>query len=124
LVFRSSFRDWGSEKTVHARELLEVSLAHLPEDKTEAAYWRGDVIERCLALMEDCAAYATSINNRGQHKGNSYVMSGAMTTLQPTVVAKKELSPLCTGTGILDVEAKRFAPAWYEAIGWSCSALV
>ncbi len=30
--FRSSFRDWGAEKTTHARELLEVSLAHLKVD--------------------------------------------------------------------------------------------
>jgi len=32
--FRSSFHDWGAEKTTHARELLEVSLAHLPGDQT------------------------------------------------------------------------------------------
>ncbi|MBX3625055.1 MAG: integrase arm-type DNA-binding domain-containing protein [Rhizobacter sp.] len=55
--FRSSFRDWGSEKTIHARELLEVSLAHLPGDSTELAYWRGDVLERRRTLMEEWAAY-------------------------------------------------------------------
>jgi hypothetical protein len=56
--FRSSFRDWGAEKTMHPRELLEVSLAHLPGNQTEQAYWRGDMIERRLALMESWAAYA------------------------------------------------------------------
>jgi integrase len=60
--FRSSFRDWGGEKTEHARELLEVSLAHLTGDQTESAYWRGDVIERRRALMEDWAKYATTVN--------------------------------------------------------------
>ena len=58
--FRSSFRDWGSEKTNHPRELLEVSLAHLPGDQTEHAYWRGDMIERRMALMEDWAGFAVS----------------------------------------------------------------
>ena len=57
--FRSSFRDWGSEKTNHPRELLEVSLAHLPGDQTEHAYWRGDMIERRMALMEDWSGFAS-----------------------------------------------------------------
>lgn len=56
--FRSSFRDWGSEKTTHSRELLEVSLAHIPGNSTEHAYWRGDMIERRLALMEDWSGFA------------------------------------------------------------------
>jgi integrase len=60
--FRSSFRDWGSEKTSHPRELLEVSLAHLPGDQTEQAYWRGDMIERRLKLMNEWAAYATTVH--------------------------------------------------------------
>ena len=58
--FRSSFPDWGSEKTNHPRELLEVSLAHLPGDQTEHAYWRGDMIERRMALMEEWAGFAAS----------------------------------------------------------------
>ncbi len=61
--FRSSFRDWGGEKTNHPRELLEVALAHLPGDQTEQAYWRGDMIERRMALMEDWAAYATTVHD-------------------------------------------------------------
>ena len=59
--FRSSFRDWGGEKTNHARELLEVSLAHMKGDATEKAYWRGDVIERRFALMQDWANFATTV---------------------------------------------------------------
>ena len=60
--FQSSFRDWGGEKTNHARELLEVSLAHIKGDATEKAYWRGDVIERRFALMQDWANYATTVH--------------------------------------------------------------
>lgn len=56
--FRSSFRDWGGEKTTNARELLEVSLAHLPGDQTEQAYWRGDMIERRRQLMEEWCSFA------------------------------------------------------------------
>lgn len=60
--FRSSFRDWGAEKTETPRELLEVALAHLPGDATEAAYWRGAVLERRLKLMEAWSAYATTLH--------------------------------------------------------------
>ena len=62
--FRSSFRDWGAEKTENARELLEVALAHIPAGKTEQAYWRGDMIERRLALMEEWSTYATTVLSR------------------------------------------------------------
>ena len=42
---------------------MEVSLAHIKGDGTEMAYWRGDVIEKRLALMEDRASYATTIHD-------------------------------------------------------------
>ena len=58
--FQSSFGDWGSEKTNHPRELLEVSLAHLPGDQTEQAYLRGDMIKRRRELMEEWAGFAVS----------------------------------------------------------------
>jgi integrase len=58
--FRSSFQDWGSEKTNHPCELLEVSLAHLPGDQTEQAYWRGDMIKRRMALMKEWTGFAAS----------------------------------------------------------------
>jgi integrase len=61
--FRSSFRDWGGEKTNHARELLEISLAHLQGDSTEQAYSRGDALEKRLPLMQDWAIYATTVHD-------------------------------------------------------------
>ena len=46
---------------MHARELLEVSLAHLTGGQTEFAHWRKDLIKRRYILMEDTAKYATAV---------------------------------------------------------------
>ena len=55
--FRSSFRDWAAEQTAYPDELCEMALAHVVSDKTEAAYRRGDMMEKRRRLMEDWAAY-------------------------------------------------------------------
>ncbi|MFC0399248.1 tyrosine-type recombinase/integrase [Paraburkholderia rhizosphaerae] len=55
--FRSTFRDWASEYTNYPRELAEVALAHLKGDATEAAYWRGDVLEKRRQMMVDWADF-------------------------------------------------------------------
>ncbi|MCW8207661.1 site-specific integrase [Verminephrobacter aporrectodeae subsp. tuberculatae] len=55
--FRSTFRDWASEKTSHPGEVVEMALAHAIEDKTEAAYRRGDLLVKRVALMQDWADY-------------------------------------------------------------------
>jgi integrase len=55
--FRSTFRDWAAEQTAYPNEMLELALAHVVSDKTEAAYRRGDMMERRLRLMADWAAY-------------------------------------------------------------------
>jgi len=44
--FRSTFRDWCAEATNCPRELAEAALAHVLKDKTEAAYQRGDQLEK------------------------------------------------------------------------------
>lgn len=54
--FRSSFRDWASERTAFPRDVVEMALAHAVENKTEAAYRRGDLFEKRRLLM---AAWAT-----------------------------------------------------------------
>ncbi len=58
--FRSSFRDWASEPTSYPRELAEMALAHIDENKVEAAYRRGDWSKRRRELMEDWFAFAAS----------------------------------------------------------------
>ena len=55
--FRSSFRDWAAEETDHPREVIEAALAHVVQNKVEAAYARSDLFERRRILMDDWAAY-------------------------------------------------------------------
>jgi integrase len=58
--FRSTFRDWASERTSFAREVAEMALAHVIGDKTEAAYRRGDLFEKRRRLMADWARFCAS----------------------------------------------------------------
>lgn len=51
--FRSSFRDWASEETDVQGEVAEAALAHMVRDKTEAAYRRGNLLEKRRVLMAD-----------------------------------------------------------------------
>ena len=55
--FRSSFRDWAAEETDHPREVIEAALAHVVQNKVEAAYARSDLFERRRRLMDDWEAY-------------------------------------------------------------------
>jgi len=55
--FRSSFRDWAGEQTNYPREVAEAALGHVLGDKTEAAYRRGDALEKRRRLMEAWAGY-------------------------------------------------------------------
>ncbi len=54
---RSSFRDWAAECTDAPREVCELALAHVNNDRVEAAYRRSDLFERRRALMQEWAAY-------------------------------------------------------------------
>ena len=55
--FRSCFRDWCAEATAHPREVAEQALAHALPDKLEAAYRRGDMVEKRRRLMEAWKAF-------------------------------------------------------------------
>ena len=55
--FRSTFRDWAAEQTNFPREVAEMALAHVIEDKTEAAYRRGDLFEKRRKMMDAWAGY-------------------------------------------------------------------
>ena len=55
--FRSTFRDWAGERTNHPREVAEQALAHTLENKVEAAYRRGDALDKRRALMADWEAF-------------------------------------------------------------------
>jgi integrase len=51
--FRSTFRDWAAESTAHTGEVVEMALAHAIKNQTEAAYRRGDLLEKRGRLMAD-----------------------------------------------------------------------
>jgi integrase len=55
--FRSSFRDWVSEETMHSPEVAEKALAHTIPNKVEAAYRRGDLLAPRRRMMVDWAEY-------------------------------------------------------------------
>ena len=55
--FRSAFRDWSSERTNFSREVCEMALAHTIKSKAEAAYRRGDLLEKRRDLMATWAKY-------------------------------------------------------------------
>ncbi|MES3023874.1 MAG: integrase arm-type DNA-binding domain-containing protein [Pseudomonadota bacterium] len=60
--FRSSFRDWCSEEAGNTfpREVCEHALAHSLPDKVEAAYRRGDLLEKRILLMQAWSAYCAA----------------------------------------------------------------
>ena len=58
--FRSTFRDWVAEETIHSPEVAEKALAHAVGNKVEAAYRRGDLLEHRKRLMNDWESYCMS----------------------------------------------------------------
>ena len=56
--FRSTFRDWAAEEAHQfPNETVELALAHTIKNKAEAAYRRGDQLERRRELMERWTKY-------------------------------------------------------------------
>lgn len=56
--FRSTFRDWCSERTNYPRDVAEMALAHAIGDKVEAAYRRGDLFEKRRLMMRDWGKFS------------------------------------------------------------------
>jgi integrase len=54
--FRSSFRDWASEKG-YTRDLADRALAHAVKDETEAAYHRTDLVNQRRPMMQAWADF-------------------------------------------------------------------
>lgn len=57
--FRSSFRDWAGDCTVHPREVIEEALSHQIGNKAERAYRRRDALEKRRLLMDAWAAFCS-----------------------------------------------------------------
>jgi integrase len=59
--FRSTFRDWAAECTNFPNQVVEMALAHAIEDKSEAAYRRGDLFKKRAALMSAWDSYCSAV---------------------------------------------------------------
>ena len=55
--FRSAFRDWAGEVSSAPRDVCEMALAHVIENKVEAAYRRGDLFAKRRVMMDAWAAW-------------------------------------------------------------------
>ena len=78
--FRSTFRDWAAERTSYANHVVEMALAHTVGDKVEAAYRRGDLLEKRARLMADWATYCATVPGG---------IAGAVTPIRPKVRARQ-----------------------------------
>lgn len=59
--FRSTFRDWAGDETNFQHETIESALAHVIKNKAEAAYRRGNALEKRRKLMQAWADYCGSV---------------------------------------------------------------
>lgn len=57
--FRSSFRDWVAEETEFDGEIAEMALAHAIPNAVEAAYRRGNLLQKRRKLMDAWAMYCS-----------------------------------------------------------------
>jgi integrase len=58
--FRATFIDWAMERTGYPAEMRDLALAHVVSDKVEAAYRRGDMVERRREMMAAWAQFAAT----------------------------------------------------------------
>ena len=62
---RVSTSDWTAELTAYPRDIAEAALAHAVADKTEAAYRRGDALDKRRRLMGEWARYCLEPSRGG-----------------------------------------------------------
>ena len=62
--FRSSFRDWSGEVSSFPRDVAEMALAHVIENKVEAAYRRGNLFAKRRKMMQEWADYLERLKTR------------------------------------------------------------
>lgn len=55
--FRSSFRDWSGKVSSFPRDVAEMALAHIIDNKVEAACRRGDLFAKRRKMMQEWADY-------------------------------------------------------------------
>ena len=57
--FRSTLTDWVKENGIELTEIADMQLAHKIKNKTQAAYARGKVWDRRVAMMDIYADFVT-----------------------------------------------------------------
>lgn len=63
---RSTFRDWVAERTSFPGEMAEVALAHRISNAVEAAYRRGDMVDKRRAMMAAWAGFLSGTEVKGK----------------------------------------------------------
>jgi integrase len=58
--FRSTFMDWCHERTAFPKTVIDMALAHSVDNKSEAAYRRGDLLDKRRPLMAAWDAHCMS----------------------------------------------------------------
>ena len=61
---RSAFKDWVSETTNYPNEVSEMALAHAVTNKVEAAYRRGDLLDKRRSMMQDWSDFVIGNENK------------------------------------------------------------
>lgn len=64
--FRSTFRDWAAERTNYPRDMAEMALAHTISNEVEAAYRRGDMLEKRRLMMQHWANFCRIVHVPGE----------------------------------------------------------
>ncbi|MCY1505984.1 Prophage integrase IntA [compost metagenome] len=64
--FRSTFRDWARERTNYPRDLAEQALAHALDNKVEAAYRRGDALEKRRLMMQEWDDFCSKVEKKAE----------------------------------------------------------
>ncbi len=82
--FRSSFRDWAAEETSFPNFVVEKALAHAVANQVEAAYRRGDLLNKRRELMETWANYCDGRLGRSRSPDPQLQLKMQLDDLPPT----------------------------------------
>ena len=61
---RSTMRDWAGEKTLFSERVVEVCLDHAVNNAVEAAYQRGDYLEKRREIMDSWGRFCGSTSGK------------------------------------------------------------
>jgi integrase len=63
--FRSTFRDWAGDQTAYPKDVAEMALGHAIANQVEAAYRRGDMLEKRRRLLDEWATFCGTVAPKG-----------------------------------------------------------